>query len=133
MAAQWREKTVTGIIGVPGDRDDSLIEEAARIAAHGFHRIILKEDIDLRGRKKGEVALLLCDTVNREGPDRSCEIVLDEIEAFEMALSEMTESQLVVLFYDKLAPVLKILEKYRAIPVADFENAAVAQIPVITV
>jgi UDP-N-acetylmuramyl tripeptide synthase len=50
------------IIGVPGDRDDSVIEQAGRVAGRGFHRVIIKEDIDLRGRGKGEVAKLRAET-----------------------------------------------------------------------
>ena len=50
MAARWKGRRVTGIIGVPGDRDDALIEEAGRIAARGFHRLVIKEDEDTRGR-----------------------------------------------------------------------------------
>lgn len=123
MAANWKGKTVTGIIGVSGDRAERIIENAGRIAARGFHKIIIKEDKDLRGREAGEIARFLCETVTRESPDRSCEIVLDELEAFENAVSEMNENEVIVLFYDKLAPVLKILEKYGAEPVANFDEA----------
>ena len=41
MAARWDDRRVTGIIGVPGDRDDSVVEQAGRAAARGFHRIII--------------------------------------------------------------------------------------------
>ncbi|HEV2707392.1 MAG TPA: cyanophycin synthetase, partial [Pyrinomonadaceae bacterium] len=41
-AARWEGRRVTGIIGVPGDRDDSVIEEAARVAARGFQRLVIK-------------------------------------------------------------------------------------------
>lgn len=126
MAANWHGKIITGIIGVPGDRDQRIIENAGCIAAKGFHRIIIKEDKDLRGREAGEIAKLLCETVTRESPDRSCEIVLEEIEAFENCLREMKQSEVVVLFYDTLAPVLKILEKYNAEPVANFDAGAAA-------
>jgi cyanophycin synthetase len=124
MAANWKGFTVTGIIGVPGDRTDELVKESARIAARGFHRIVIKEDTDLRGRRKGEVARLLCETVSEESPDRRCDIVLDEVEAFSDALAEMKENEVVVLFYDKLPPVLDILRREGATPSATIENAA---------
>jgi cyanophycin synthetase len=124
MAANWKGFTVTGIIGVPGDRTDALVKESARIAARGFHRIVIKEDTDLRGRRKGEVARLLCETVSEESPDRRCDIVLDEVEAFSDALAEMKENEVVVLFYDKLPPVLDILRREGATPSATIENAA---------
>jgi cyanophycin synthetase len=126
MAARWEDKTVTGIIGVPGDRDDRIIKEAGRIAAKGFHRVVIKEDKDPRGRTSGEVARLLCETVTTQAPDRSCEVVLDEVEAFENALWELGENEVVVLFYDKLAPVLEVLQQYEALPVPGFEQSTVS-------
>ena len=124
MAANWKDLRVTGIIGVPGDRHDEVVRHAALVAARGFNRIVIKEDNDLRGRRKGEVARLLCETVNREAPERRCDIVLNEVEAFAQALSEMRENEVVVIFYDKLAPVLEVLEKNAAVPVAAIENTA---------
>ncbi|HEY8562469.1 MAG TPA: cyanophycin synthetase [Pyrinomonadaceae bacterium] len=124
MAANWKGFSVTGIIGVPGDRDDELIVSAARVAARGFQRIVIKEDTDLRGRRKGEVARLLCETVNREAPDRSCTIVLDEVRAFAETLAEMRENEIVVVFYDKLAPVLEVLAQNGAVPAAAIEAGA---------
>ncbi|MDQ4122145.1 MAG: cyanophycin synthetase [Acidobacteriota bacterium] len=124
MAANWQGKTVTGIIGVPGDRNNSVVEEAGRVAARGFHRIIIKEDHDTRGRKRGEIANLLCQVVSQESPDRHCSVVYDEVEAFEQELKEIKENQVIVLFYDKLAPVLEILKNYDAIPVLNFEETA---------
>jgi cyanophycin synthetase len=126
MAARWEDKTVTGIIGVPGDRDDRIIKEAGRIAAKGFHRVVIKEDKDPRGRTSGEVARLLCETVMTQAPDRCCEVVLDEVEAFENALWELGENEVVVLFYDKLAPVLEVLQQYEALPVPGFEQSTVS-------
>ncbi|HEY0458450.1 MAG TPA: cyanophycin synthetase [Pyrinomonadaceae bacterium] len=122
MAANWKGMHVTGIIGVPGDRDDRVIRDAARIAARGFNRIIIKEDKDLRGRAKGEVARLLCETVNTESPDRRCDIVLDEVKAFSEMLAGIGENEIVVVFYDKLAPILEVLGQYAAVPATGIET-----------
>jgi cyanophycin synthetase len=122
MAARWEDRRVTGIIGVPGDRDDSVVEQAGRVAARGFHRVIIKEDQDLRGRAPGEVAKLLCTAVNDEWPGTECRIVLDEVEALRSELQEMQEGQVVVIFYDKLEPVLAALEEYGAVPVSTIEE-----------
>jgi cyanophycin synthetase len=126
MAARWQGKRATGIIGVPGDRDDRIIREAGRIAARGFQRIIIKEDKDTRGRAGGEVARLLCETVAKEAPDRRCDIVLDEVKAFSNILQEMQENEVVVIFYDKLEPVLEVLRQHQAVPVSTFEEAGAA-------
>ena len=123
MAAKWEDRRVTGIIGVPGDRDDSVVEAAGRVAARGFHRVIIKEDTDLRGRAPGEVAKLLCEAVNDEWPGTECRIVLDEIEALRSELQEMQDGQIVVIFYDKLEPILQVLEGHGAAPVETIEEA----------
>jgi cyanophycin synthetase len=126
MAALWHGRRVTAILGVPGDRDDRLIEESARIAARGFHSIIIKEDKDLRGRRKGEVAGLLCRTVNAESPERQCRTVLDEIEAFSDELRELKPGDVTVIFYDKLEPVLEVLARHGAVPVTSIGEMAPA-------
>jgi cyanophycin synthetase len=118
MAARWKGHNVTGIIGVPGDRDESVIKQSGRVAARGFHRVIIKEDKDLRGREKGEVARLLCKTVNDESPNTECHIVLDEIEALRSEVESMRDDQVVVVFYDKLNPLMKLLEECGARPVS---------------
>jgi cyanophycin synthetase len=117
MAALWKGRRVTAILGVPGDRDDRLIEDAGRIAARGFNRIIVKEDKeDLRGRQKGEVAGLLCRAVNEESPDKECLTVLDEVEAFSRELKEMKHGDVIIIFYDQLEPILEALAQYNAVP-----------------
>jgi cyanophycin synthetase len=123
MAAKWEDRRVTGIIGVPGDRDDSVVEAAGRVAARGFHRVIIKEDKDLRGRAPGEVAKLLCEAVNDEWPGTECHIVLDEIEALRAEIRGIEAGQVVVIFYDQLEPVLAVLEENGAVPVSVVEDA----------
>ncbi|HEY0079684.1 MAG TPA: cyanophycin synthetase [Pyrinomonadaceae bacterium] len=111
MTSLWQGRRVTGIIGVPGDRDNSLIEEAGRVAARGFHRIIIKEDKDTRGREPGEVANMLCRIVGEEAPERECQTILDECEALRIELRKIREGDVVVLFYDELEPVLEVLRE----------------------
>ncbi|HKG14962.1 MAG TPA: cyanophycin synthetase, partial [Pyrinomonadaceae bacterium] len=123
MAAKWEDRRVTGIIGVPGDRDDSVVESAGRVAARGFHRVIIKEDKDLRGREAGEVAKLLCESVNDEWPGTECRIVLDEVEALRSEIWGMDDGQIVVIFYDKLEPVLEVLEEAGARAVRALEES----------
>jgi cyanophycin synthetase len=114
MAAGWKGRRVTGVVGVPGDRDDSIIEQAGRVAARGFGRVIVKEDEDTRGRERGEVARLLCKAVNEESPGVECHIVLDDIEALRSELERLRAGDTVVFFYDKLEPALKLLEEFGA-------------------
>ncbi|HEX2268846.1 MAG TPA: Mur ligase family protein, partial [Pyrinomonadaceae bacterium] len=117
MAANWKDRQVTGIIGVPGDRDDKVIVHAARVAATGFNKLIVREDRDLRGREPGAVASLLCNTVREVSPSTHCEVVLNEEEALRRAVSEMKKGEVIVHFYEKLQPVEKVLEEFAAQPV----------------
>jgi cyanophycin synthetase len=123
MAARWTDRRVTGIIGVPGDRDNTVVEAAGRVAARGFHRVIIKEDEDLRGRAKGEVAKLLCEAVNDESPGTECRIVLDEMAALRSELEGMRDGQVVVVFFDKFEPVARLLAEFGATPVSTIGEA----------
>lgn len=118
-AAAWTNRRVTAIIGAPGDRCDDLIREAGRVAARGFSRIVIKEDHDLRGRRPGEVAELLRRTVKEEAPEADCRIVLDEVEALSQELRTQGPDDVIVMFYDKLKPLLDVLERHGAEPVSN--------------
>jgi cyanophycin synthetase len=122
MARRWHGKTVTAIIGLPGDRENRVIEEAARVAARGFDRIIVTEEVNLRGRAPGEMAKLLCDAIRREKYGSECEIVPDEIEAFSKALAQMRKNEVVVIFYRQLNLILEILAEHRAVAVSSFDE-----------
>jgi cyanophycin synthetase len=116
MAAQWNGRRVTGVIGVPGDRDDIFVDQAGRVAARGFERIIIREDRDLRGRRRGEIADLLRRAVMNEAPGRDCRVMLDEITAMRIAIEEIEPGDVVVIFYDKLDLALSLLEQFGAKP-----------------
>ena len=117
MASKWDDRRVTGVIGVPGDRADSLIQHAGRVAARGFQRLIIREDHDLRGRDRGAVAQILCDAARDEAPETDCHVVLDESEALLHAVKTMQHGEVVVVFYEKLEPLRQVLETYAAQPV----------------
>lgn len=122
MASKWEDRRVTGVIGVPGDRDDSVIVHAGRVAARGFHRLIIREDQDLRGRDAGAVAQILCDAALEEAPQTDCQIVLDENDALHHAVRTMEHGEVVVVFYEKLERLRLVLEKYAAQPVQSLVN-----------
>ena len=117
MASKWEDRRVTGVIGVPGDRDNNVIVHAGRVAARGFHRLIVREDHDLRGREPGEVARLLCDAAHQEAPQTDCQIVSDVGEALQHAVKTMQRGEVIVVFYEKLEPLQRVLENYAAQPV----------------
>ncbi len=103
-------RLLLGVIGVPGDRPDELIERVGQAAA-GFDYIYIKEDEDRRGRAAGEVAELLLKGVRSAGvaSDR-VRVILREDEALKAALADSQHGDLVVVFYEKLERVLKVIE-----------------------
>lgn len=127
MASKWDDRRVTGVIGVPGDRDDTVITHAGRIAARGFHRLIIREDHDLRGRDPGAVANILRNAALDEAPQTDCQVVLDESEAVHHAVKTMQHGEVVVVFYEKLEPLRQVLERYAAQPVQSL-NAVNAEL-----
>jgi cyanophycin synthetase len=129
MASNWKDRRVTGVIGVPGDRDDTVITHAAQVAAKGFNKVIVREDQDLRGREPGAVATMLCDTVREVSPAIDCEVVLDESEAVRQAISHMEKGEVIVVFYEKLQRIERLLEEFSAEPVAALPPLPVAAAP----
>jgi len=117
LTSSWNDRRVTGIITIPGDRDNSIIDRAARVAARGFNKVIVREDHDLRGRKPGDVASIVCRAIKEVSPGTECEVVLDEIEALRRAVSQMIKGEVIVLFYEKLPPIQKALQEMAAQPV----------------
>lgn len=119
MAGRLPNRRVTGVVGVPGDRNNDIVTESGRVAASGFHRLIVKEDVDLRGRRRGEIADLLVQAIKEEHPDKECTVIHNECDALESALSELESGELIVVFYEKLAPVLDVLRRHNAVSVSN--------------
>jgi cyanophycin synthetase len=125
MAAKWHdgERRVTGIVTAPGDRDNDLIEEVGLAAANGFHRVIIREDAELRGRRSGEVAEIMYNAIKTEMPEVDCRIILDESEALKRQISVMREGDIVVCFYENFDAMKEILAKWDAKPASNVEKA----------
>ncbi|HHW56276.1 MAG TPA: cyanophycin synthetase [Clostridia bacterium] len=102
-----------GVIGVPGDRRDSSILKVGEICGEGFDIIYIKEDLDLRGRKPGEVAKLLEQGAIMGGLDRKkIKIILKETEALKTAMYNAEAGDLIVVFYEKYEPIIKMIEEF---------------------
>lgn len=104
-------KRIVGIIGAPGDRQDNNIIELGKISGKKFDYIYIKEDIDKRGRDNGEVADLLKKGVIESGFNKNnLKSILDETEALEEALDNSMPGDLIIMFYEKYEPALKIVK-----------------------
>lgn len=95
------------VIGVPGDRNNELIFTAGRTAAQYFDYLLIKEDTDLRGRQPGEVTAILREGALSAGIEAACIAeIAQEAEAVRTALQLADDGDLVVVFYERLEPVI---------------------------
>jgi len=93
----------------PVTADD--IREAGRLCA-GFDRMIIKEDIDRRGRARGEIAQLLTEGLIEGGMDPSrIEVLYEEGEAVNRGLDLLGEDDLLVIHADKVPGTLAIVRE----------------------
>ncbi|MBC7386912.1 MAG: cyanophycin synthetase [Cryobacterium sp.] len=122
MAKHWNTTRLTGIISAPGDRTDEIIKMSGHAAAEFFDRIIIREDVDLRGRPARETADMLCAAAKAKKPEIETYQMLDEPDALEFAVSEMVPGEVIFFFYDNLARVMRTLEKVGAKPIKDLSE-----------
>jgi cyanophycin synthetase len=116
LARSWHGRTVTVVASLPGDRDRSVQELAARALARGFDRIILKEDEDLRGAAPGATASAVEAFVRAEKPDAQCVVMLDEFDAVRHALDTMSDDEIVLILTDATDEVCALLREQGASP-----------------
>ena len=116
VVAGWRGPLV-GIVGVPGDRNDELVSEVARAAAEVFPHVVLREDDDLRGRQRGEVARLMRVAIGNAAPEVRVDVVPEACRALGDLLDDVAGGALVALFYESLGEVTALLDSVGALQV----------------
>ncbi|MCR4430214.1 MAG: cyanophycin synthetase [Tepidanaerobacteraceae bacterium] len=113
-AKSLKPARLVGVIASPGDRRDQDIIALGRVAGKGFNRIIIKEDADLRGRKPGETASLLCEGALSAGMKRDrIEVILNEEEAIAASFENALEGDLIIVFYEHYENALEAIRKCR--------------------
>jgi cyanophycin synthetase len=99
------------VLTVPGDRRDDDIRLAGKLCA-GFDRLIIKEDIDRRGRARGEIAKLLREgAVNAGMAADRIEVLYEEDEAINHGLDLLGEDDLLVIHADKVPGTLAAVRR----------------------
>ncbi|WP_125153322.1 cyanophycin synthetase [Clostridium rectalis] len=107
-----KHKRLVGIVGVPGDRQNSSMEQIGKISGESFDYIYIKEDLDKRGREEGEVANILKDGVLESGfTEDNIKVILDEKEALKVAINNSKKGDLIIIFFEKYEPLLKIVKE----------------------
>jgi cyanophycin synthetase len=117
LVASWPGERI-GIVGVPGDRNDDSIADAARAAAEAYPRLLLREDDDLRGRRPGEVTGMMLDAIRAADPSVKVEVVDDALMALQRLLPEVAAGAFVIIYYEHLEPVVALLTEAGAEPTA---------------
>jgi cyanophycin synthetase len=121
-ATAWGPHLRTCVLGLPGDRADSIIEDAARTVGRAFQRVVIREDCDLRGRKPGELAGLIAAAIRNENPDADVEVVLDELQAVGRTVARIESGELIVLFCDQCEAARELLQRCGARPASSFKR-----------
>jgi cyanophycin synthetase len=105
-----------GVIATAGDRRDDDMRELGAIAAQHFDVVVVREDVALRGRERGETAALVADGVRASMAEgarcKQLEIIHDEIDAVRHAMSRANAGDLVVVCVDKHPLVMAELENW---------------------
>ncbi|MHB1629125.1 MAG: cyanophycin synthetase [Bacilli bacterium] len=124
MVAKLTSRPAPAVIGFPGDRDNAVLEAAARVAVKYFAPLYVKEDRDTRGRKRGEVAQILVDAIAKASPHTQVHVLLDECEALEAAIRAHAHEPLIIMFHEEGEAVKKMLEGMGAVQVHAFPESA---------
>jgi cyanophycin synthetase len=126
------------VIATAGDRRDEDMRELGEVAAQHFDVVVIREDVSLRGRERGETAKFVSEGVRRAmdagARCKQVETILDEIDAVRHAMVRANRGDLVVVCVDKHAAVMAELENWSqlahpgasthpAAPVADPDNS----------
>jgi cyanophycin synthetase len=118
-APSWSANLRMAVIATPGDRRDDDIRELGRVAARYFDDVIIREDVNTRGRKRGATADLVLEGVQEARKSGArvghVEVILDEMDATRRALDRSRPGDLLVLCVDYATEVWKELESRRSL------------------
>ena len=105
-----------GVIATAGDRRDEDMRELGEVAAQHFDVVIVREDVALRRRARGETSALVAEGVRRAMDQgvrcKQLEVITDEIEAVRHAMSRANYGDLLVVCVDQHPLVMAELENW---------------------
>ncbi|MET0799582.1 MAG: cyanophycin synthetase [Actinomycetota bacterium] len=117
-AASWSANLRVAVVATAGDRRDEDMRELGRVAARYFDEVIVREDVNPRGRERGETGGLVMEGIEEARAQGAraghAEIVPDELEACRSALDRSRPGDLVVLCVDRAAEVWDEIEARRS-------------------
>jgi cyanophycin synthetase len=104
------------VVTLPGDRRDDLVAASAQVIADGVTRAVLHDDEDLRGRAPGEVPALVEREMRARCPWLTAVRADGYRAAVETALELAVPGDVVLVLYEKMAPMLRLLTELGAVP-----------------
>ncbi|GAA0574900.1 cyanophycin synthetase [Paractinoplanes ferrugineus] len=110
----WGAERCVAAVTLPGDRRDDLLAACAQIVADGVGRAVLYDDEDPRGREPGEVSALVEREMRARRPKLLSMRADSYREAITSALSLARPGEVVLVLYERLAPVLRLLSELGA-------------------
>ena len=117
--ASWSANLRVAVVATAGDRRDEDMRQLGRVAARYFDDVIIREDRNPRGRRRGDTAALILegvrDAIASGARAGNAEIVVDEMDAARKALDRSRPGDLVVLCVDHATEVYKELERRRSL------------------
>lgn len=97
---------VVGVIGIPGDRSDRVGIEIGELCSQNLSFSYIKEDMDKRNRKTGEVA----ENIRKGFKEKTnFKIILDEAEALSEAIDNAKQGDLIIAFYEDYDKLYKVI------------------------
>jgi len=120
----WGSEHAVAAVTLPGDRRDDLIADCARTVADSFRRVVLHEDVDLRGRAPGEVPEMVRLEIAARHPETAVTTVTTVAEALPAALAMANPGDVVVVLHESVAPVLEVLVSLGSRAVTELREVA---------
>lgn len=109
-----KKQRAIAIVGIPGDRRDEDIQDVARVAARTFDVLVLREDFQTRGRKRGEVAELLRQELLAQGFDPgNLHVAPEESQAVDLAMNLARRDDLIFYFADDVIVATRLIDQFR--------------------
>ena len=115
----WGPDRCVAALTLPGDRRDDLLAACAQVVADGVTRVVLYDDEDARGRRPGEVSALVEREMRARRPKLAAVRAGGCRDAVTQAVRLAGPGDVVLVVYEKLAPVLTLLAEMGAVPVTE--------------
>jgi cyanophycin synthetase len=105
---RW-DRDGVAVLTLPGDRTNDQVADSAQAVACSFDRVVIYEDLDLRDREPGEMAGLIRQALAAARPGIYCEAAASMEQAVTRGVALAGDGDPVLVVYEKLAPVQRLL------------------------